>query len=144
MSKDIKTVNIDDSVSSVEVMLKSTNLSFVVVTDSKGETFGLISAKDIVCFHAMKENPKITHAWEICKHKTIDATPNITIKDAAMLLITNDINHLLIKEHDYLEGIVSSLDIIRALLLMSTNSITKAESEALSLADRHGERSEGG
>jgi CBS domain-containing protein len=65
----------------------------------------------------MNLNPKAELAWEVCTHKIIEVSPNISIKEAAELMIKNKIHHIIISKNNSLKGIVSLIDITENCLL---------------------------
>lgn len=117
METKIITVGLNDNVDGVEQIMYSNKLSCVPVIDSDQNCFGVISAPDLSHFYALRENPKSTHAWEVCTHKIIEVRPDISIKAAAELMLMNGIHHLVISENETIKGIVSSNDIIEEYLL---------------------------
>ena len=117
MEKNVLTVNADDTVDRVEAIISSHKLSFVPVIDSNGECFGVISAPDLLHFHAMHKNPKADRAWEVCTHKVIEAGPDISVREAAELMVKNKIHHIVVIENKSIKGIISSIDIVNEYLL---------------------------
>jgi len=117
MEKYITTVDINDTVDKVEELLDSHKLSCVPVVDSKGGCFGVISAPDLVHFHAIRKNPRAVRAWEVCTHKIIEVSPDISVKEAAELMVKNKVHHIVITENEIIRGIVSSIDIVEEYLL---------------------------
>ena len=117
MEKNIITVDLDDTAEHVEEIMDSHKLSCVPVIDSKGKCFGVISATDFMHFHNIRKNLKAERAWEVCTHKVIGVSPDISIKEASELLVKNKIHHLVLTENKEIKGIVSSIDIIRECLL---------------------------
>jgi len=79
----------------------------------KEHVFGVISAPDLVHFHNARKNPIAEHAWEMCTHKIIEVSSDLTVKDAASLMVKNNIHHLVVTEDGSIKGIVSSIDILR-------------------------------
>lgn len=92
MEKNIIAVDLNDIAEYVEDILDSHKLSCVPVIDSKGECFGVISATDFVHFHNIRKNPKAERAWEVCTHKVIEVSPDISFKEASELLVKNKIH----------------------------------------------------
>jgi len=113
MEKSIITVDLEDTVEHVEEILDSHELSCVPVVDSMGECFGVISATDLVHFNNSHKNPKAEHAWEVCTHKVIEVSPDISIKEASELMVNNNVHHLMVIDNNVIKGVVSSIDIIR-------------------------------
>ncbi|MBI4986942.1 MAG: CBS domain-containing protein [Rhodocyclales bacterium] len=117
------TVNMADSIDSVEAVLNAHKLSSVPVMDpEKGDCFGVISLKDINRLHAARNNAKTVQAWEICGYKAIEVSPETPVAEAAGLMVGYGIHHLVVSKNDTVQGFVSSLDVIRSYLLESENS----------------------
>lgn len=117
MQKNILTVNVDDPVQMVECLLNQTKLSFVPVIDGCGTCFGVISAPDLVHFHLTRKCPKKVRAWEICTHRVIEVGPEVSVQEAARIMIENQIHHLMVTEGEIMKGVVSSIDLLRYCLV---------------------------
>lgn len=113
IEQNVITVALNDTVETVERVLDSHHLSCVPVINDRGECFGVISAPDLVHFHNARKNPSAERAWEMCTHKTIEVSPGISVKQAAELMVKNNIHHLVVVEDGSIKGIVSSIDILR-------------------------------
>jgi len=122
IEKNVITVALNDTVASVESVLDSHHLSCVPVINDQGKCFGVISAPDLVHFHNARKNPSAERAWEMCTHKTIEVSPGISVKQAAELMVKNNIHHLVVVEDGSIKGIVSSIDILRGAVLSETGS----------------------
>ncbi len=70
MTREVTTVDIDDTIERVERVLGDGGQSFVPVMAPHGTCFGVISASDLVNFHARSENPRLKGAWEVCSHRS--------------------------------------------------------------------------
>lgn len=116
MEKNIIAVELDDTVEYAGKILDSHKLSCMPVIDAKGKCFGVISATDFVHFYNTHKNPKAKHAWEVCTHKVIEVSPDISVKEASELMVKNKIHHLVVTENYAIKGIVSSIDLIKGLL----------------------------
>ena len=116
MERNVVAVDLNDDAETVEQVMDSNDLSCVPVINADGDCFGVISAPDLVHFHQARKNPMAERAWEMCTHKIIEADADITIKQAAQLMLQHNIHHLVITENGNMQGIVSSLDIMRGYL----------------------------
>ncbi|MGB5330491.1 MAG: CBS domain-containing protein [Gammaproteobacteria bacterium] len=116
IEESVITVALNDTVETVEKVLDSHHLSCVPVINAQGECFGVISAPDLVHFHNARKNPISERAWEMCTHKTIAVSADISVKEAAELMVENNIHHLVVVEDGLVRGIVSSIDILRGAL----------------------------
>jgi CBS domain-containing protein len=122
MTRHVIPVDMEDTVEKVEHILNSNKLNSVPVIDSAGsslknECFGIISSPDLVRFHELKKNAKAVHAWEICTYKPIEVSPDLTVSDAAQIMISHGIHHLIVTENKSIKGFVSSLDLLKELLI---------------------------
>ena len=117
LEKNVTTVDVENSIDEVEEVLNSHKLSCVPVVDSSGHCFGVISAPDLVNFHALHKNPKIERAGEACTHNVIEAGPDISVAEAADLMVKNKIHHIVVIEKDAIKGIISSIDLVGEYLL---------------------------
>jgi CBS domain-containing protein len=113
IEESVITVALNDTVETVEKVLDSHHLSCVPVINARGECFGVISAPDLVHFHNARKNPNAERAWEMCTHRTIQVSPDISVKEAAELMVKNNIHHLVVVEDGSIKGIISSIDILR-------------------------------
>lgn len=117
MKRDVTTVDIDDTIESVEHILDEGAHSFVPVMAPHGACFGVISASDLVNFHARQENPKLKRAWDVCTHAVIEVGPDASLKDVACLMLKKRVHHVVIVDQGRMAGILSSLDLIDRFVL---------------------------
>lgn len=117
MTACVETVGMEDFVAQVETAMSAHQLSSMPVVDDAGRIFGIISAADVMHFHALKRNPKAVHAWEICTHKAIMVDMDASARDVAALMAQNHIHHVVITDAGTIKGIVSSLDFVRQFLM---------------------------
>ena len=117
MTKSVWTADFQDTVERVEELLSSHRLSSVPVVDSKGVIFGIISASDLVHFHAARKNPKTVRAWEIGTYKPIEVGPTALTGEVARLMVKNKIHHVVVSENRSIVGIVSALDFVEQYVL---------------------------
>jgi signal-transduction protein with cAMP-binding, CBS, and nucleotidyltransferase domain len=117
MTKCVWTADSEDTVERVEELLSSHRISSVPVVDSQGVIFGIISASDLVRFHAAQKNPKAVRAWEIGTHKPIEVGPTALTGEVARLMVENRIHHVVVSENRAIVGMVSSLDFVEQYVL---------------------------
>lgn len=66
MEKQIRTVDLDDTVEEVDQILKDNHLITLVVVDNVvNEVIGLIGVRDLARFHFEKRDAKLVHAWSL-------------------------------------------------------------------------------
>lgn len=118
MQKYVISVAMQDTIEAVEQMLAARGLSSVPVIDpDRNDCFGILSAPDLVRFHAAKQNPKLARAWEVCTPRPIEVDPGMPIREAATLMVNRRIHHLIVTRDRTIKGFVSSLDMIEYLLV---------------------------
>lgn len=117
MQEKVTMVAVDDTVEDVECILGAHKYSCVPVVDPDGHCFGIITSNDILAFHMRTRNAKSVRAWEICTHLLIEVDPELSIKDASLLMIKNKIHHLVVSRHQNILGIVSSIDLLEAYVI---------------------------
>ena len=123
----IKTVSMNDTIEKVQHTLTANNLSSTPVMDpNRGDCFGIMSAKDIVRLHDAKKNPKDVRAWEVCSHKIFEVSQETSIKEAAELMVSHDVHHLVVGNGKSMKGFISSLDLLS---LYMDGSIEKSVSK---------------
>jgi CBS domain-containing protein len=110
-------VDIDDTVDQVEAVLGAHPVSAVPVVDgATGRVVGIISARDLMRFHADKKDGGALHAWEICRYKPVEVDPGASVADVARLMVARAIHHVVVTENGQVKGIVSSLDFVKRYL----------------------------
>jgi CBS domain-containing protein len=117
MEKAIYVVELNDTVEHVEEVLKKHHLSCVPVVDADGVCFGVISASDLVYFHSINKKSNVERAWEICSRPIIEISSEISIVEAAEIMVENKIHHLVVTENKLIVGIVSTIDLVRTCFL---------------------------
>jgi CBS domain-containing protein len=117
MTRNVVTVDIDDTVESVERVLREGAFAFVPVVGRHGKCFGVISASDIVRFHSRQENPKLKRAWEVCTHEVIEVPPGTTMHHVARLMLDKHVHHVVVTDAGQVTGVLSSLDLINRFII---------------------------
>lgn len=115
MQKRTMTVSLDDSVQSVEDFLTREGVSWAPVVDEKGELLGVISDVDLRRFHVNKGDP-VTPAWRQCTYRPLSVSPDTTVSTVARLMVERRIHHVVVSEDGRINGVVSSLDLLKTLI----------------------------
>jgi CBS domain-containing protein len=130
MRRRITSVGMEDTVAQVAAALSTHGLSCAPVIDGDGRCFGVISAPDLVHVEARGLKPNTLRAWEICTHKVICVKPDVTVTEAARLMVAHGIHHLVVTEDGTntgaVAGIVSTLDLIEQCVLGGAAPATPA------------------
>ena len=91
-------------------------VSSAVVIDKDKKVVGIITESDILHIESLGMDIDTLKASDICSRKIIKISPEDSIIGAAHLMIDNHVHHVLIMVGDYVEGIISTLDVLEQLL----------------------------
>ena len=105
----------DDTVAEVEGLFVRERLSWAPVINS-GQVVGVISATDLLRFHATRQDAAPIKAWQLCTYKPITVAPDTTLEELARLMIAQGIHHVVVKDAEEIVGVVSSLDFVRTFI----------------------------
>lgn len=146
MTKEVFTVDTNDSVVSAVRLMRDKNIKHVPVLKG-GKVTGLLSDRclkeflpskgtslDVYELNYLLENTKIS---EILKSGVIVAEPNLPIEEAAQLMLEKHIGCLPILDGEKLVGIISDKDIFKAMVDI-TGGRNKGYRIAFILEDRSG------
>lgn len=117
MRRPVISVAMDDSVAQVEALLTSKHLQWVPVLEPpRDEAIGVISATDLVGFHAQGRDAAATRAWQMCNYKPIVVDAETPVAMVAALMVERGIHHVIVTDRNGIAGVVSSLDFVRTFL----------------------------
>jgi CBS domain-containing protein len=108
------TLSVDDSVLSAEKFFASNHLSWSPVVGDRRDVVGVISAADLVRFHA-GGGDSATALWRLCTYRPLCVAPDASIAEVARLMTQNHIHHAVVMEQGSIRGVVSALDLVRLL-----------------------------
>jgi len=117
MTKDVVTIEPPQSAMEATKLMSSAKrwgrgIGSLVVVD-KGELVGIITERDLVERVLSKGlNPEKTRVEEFMTKHVVSCTPEMSIRDAAALLVKYGFRHLPVVEDNKLVGIVAAYDII--------------------------------
>jgi signal-transduction protein with cAMP-binding, CBS, and nucleotidyltransferase domain len=74
---------------------------------------GVISASDLLQFHAQERDSDKTRAWQLCTYKPISVDEATPLRDVARAMVAQGIHHVVVTGPEGLVGVVSSLDFVR-------------------------------
>lgn len=115
MQRRVRTIGMDDTVAEIEGLFVRERLSWAPVTNS-GQVVGVISATDLLRFHATRQDVAPIKAWQLCTYKPITVAPDTTLEELARLMIAQGIHHVVVKDAEEIVGVVSSLDFVRTFI----------------------------
>ena len=116
MERQVWTVDMDDTVAEVESLFARQSLSWAPVLESRRTIVGVISASDLLLFHAQGQDPTAVRAWQLCSYKPISVSPDTPVGEVARLMIESKIHHVVVTNSEGIAGVVSSLDFVRTFL----------------------------
>ena len=116
MERRVWSVGLDDTVQSIEAQMAAKGVSWVPVRESSGVILGVISASDLLRFHADKKDPSKVCAWQLCTYKPITVRPDATVSEVARLIVEKSIHHVVVTEGADIQGVLSSLDFVRTFI----------------------------
>lgn len=114
MSRQVSSVDMDDSIAQVAELLARTRLSWAPVLEGGRLVVGVISASDLLQFNAQGRDPTAVRAWQLCTYKPISVDPATPVVEVARLMVDQGIHHVVVMDREGLGGVVSSLDFVRA------------------------------
>ena len=113
MRRDVCTVDMDDTLASVEKQFTDRHLSWAPVMEGGGAALGVISAMDLLRFHADGGDAEAVRAWQLCTYKPISVSANADLRDTARAMVERNIHHVVVVEDGAVVGVLSSLDFVR-------------------------------
>lgn len=116
LCRPVATIDKDTPVTDILDNIARKNLSSVVVLDKDKSVIGLITENDLLFAELTGVRKKDLKAWQICSREIIKISPEDTIFGAARLMIDRKVHHVLIMTGDYVEGIISTLDVLKQFL----------------------------
>ncbi len=106
------TVNSDTTVENVLQDIDWSSISSVVVEDDDKNVIGIITERDMIYAESLGVKKSDLKAWEVCTKKLVKIDPQETIRGAVELMLEHKVHHVLVMTGDYLEGVISSFDVM--------------------------------
>ena len=116
MTRPVCSVDLDDTVAQVEDVLSRNKLSWAPVLEAGRLVIGVISAADLLQFHAQGRDRSAVRAWQLCTYKPITVDQATPLADVARAMVEQRIHHVVVMNGEIIAGVVSSLDFVRALI----------------------------
>lgn len=113
MQRRVWSVDMDDTVAQVDALLAEHGLSWAPVLDAGRAVVGVISATDLLQFHAQERDPAAVRAWQLCTYKPISVDQATPLGEVARVMVERRIHHVVVTGDAGLVGVVSSLDFVR-------------------------------
>jgi CBS domain-containing protein len=116
LCRPVVTVELNTPVTEILSNTSWDKLSSVVVLNSDKKVVGIITENDLLYSKASGPHMKELKAADICSRNIIKISPEDSIVGAARLMVEKNVHHVLIMVGDYVEGIVSTLDVLKQYL----------------------------
>ena len=113
MQRQVWSVDMDDTIAQVDALLAEHGLSWAPVLDAGRAVVGVISATDLLQFHAQERDPATVRAWQLCTYKPISVDQATPLGEVARVMVERRIHHVVVTGDAGLVGVVSSLDFVR-------------------------------
>ena len=113
LCKPVVSVDMDTTIQEVLDNTAWNKISSVVVLDKDRKVLGIISEKDMVYAESLGIKKSDIKAWQVCSKNIIKISPEDSIHGAARLMVEHKVHHVLIMTGDYVEGIISTLDVLK-------------------------------
>ena len=113
MQRRVWSVDMDDTVAQVDALLAEHGLTWAPVLDVGHAVVGVISATDLLQFHAQERDPATVRAWQLCTYKPISVDQATPVGEVARVMVERRIHHVVVTGDAGLVGVVSSLDFVR-------------------------------
>ncbi len=112
----VVTVNRDTTIENVLKDIDWSSISSVVVLDDDKHVIGIITEQDMIYAESIGIKKSDLKAWEICSKEIIKISPDETVSGAMELMVKHKVHHVLVMTGDYLEGIISTFDVLKELM----------------------------
>jgi CIC family chloride channel protein len=121
MQTEVKTVRPDSVVSDVVLSLADAHVSALPVVDSHGRMLGVVSTTDVIAAEAeapdgpaCAELIQNTLVQDLMTPHPVTIPPDADIREAARRMLYAEVHRLFVAEGDQLVGVISTIDIVRA------------------------------
>ena len=113
MTSTVRTLHRDTVVSDVENVFLTKKISGAPLVDDTGTAVGFISKSDISRFDLTGDDPFYARAHEIANPKVIATEPSASIAQAAQLMLSEHVHHLVVMDGQNIVGVLSAFDFVR-------------------------------
>ena len=113
MTSTVQTLHPDAVISDVEKVFLINKISGAPLVDDKGTAVGFISKSDISRFDSTGDDPFYARAHEIANPKLIATEPSASIAQAAQLMLSEHVHHLVVMDGQDIVGVLSAFDFLK-------------------------------
>ena len=124
MSKPVRTVKPDEKLSAALAVMDNNNVGSVVVVEGENP-IGIITQRDVI--RQILKGTQILQepVRQVMSKPLITGAPDMLVQDAVDLMLENKIRQLPVVEGNKLVGIVSDRDLMRSVLRVSYEKLSK-------------------
>lgn len=113
MNRQVHVIDMDDTVAQVEALFAREGIGWAPVVEGNRAMLGVISAADLMQFHARQQDPNTVKAWQLCTYKPITVPQDVLASDVARVMVERNIHHVVVIDSTGIAGVVSSMDFVR-------------------------------
>ncbi len=132
MSKPVRTVKPDEKLSAALAVMDNNSIGSVVVLEDE-TAIGIITEGDGVKQMLKGAQVLLEPVRQVMSKPLITGTPDMTVQDAVNLMLENRIRQLPVVEGSKLVGIVTDRDLMRSVLRVSYEKLSKPKLRELEL-----------
>tara|TARA_R110002049_G_scaffold142094_1_gene303933 strand:+ start:364 stop:867 length:504 start_codon:yes stop_codon:yes gene_type:complete len=107
--------NVDDL---MQIMDKD-SVRCIPIIDNDGRCVGVVSGSDLVRWHKLRKRSSEVPVSQILSEPVVAVAPNLTVMEAAKLMVEKNVYHLVVVEEGQMVGILSVMDILKQVALDS-------------------------
>jgi CBS domain-containing protein len=107
MTKDVRTADINTSLTEVAKSMKSLDVGSIPVCDNDNNIVGIVTDRDIVLRFVAAGSSENSKAQDIMSTHIVSVSPETDVHEAANIMAKNQIRRLPVVENGKLEGIVA-------------------------------------
>jgi CBS domain-containing protein len=132
MSKPVRTVKPDENLNAVLAVMDKEGVGSVVVVDGENP-IGIITERDIIRQILTGTEMLQESVRQAMSKPLITGVPDVPVQDAVDLMVEKKIRHLPVVEGGRLVGIVTDRDLMRSVLRVSYEKLSKLKLRELEL-----------
>lgn len=119
MSTEVVTAKPDQLAASVRNAMDTLKVSSMPIVDEAGTPIGIVTSLDL-----MRNLVPAVRVSSVMTERVHSVSPETTVSEAARLMRTKGIHHLIVEENEKIVGILSTFDLLR--LIESSPSVETA------------------
>jgi len=113
MTTTVRTLHRDTVIVDVEKAFQTHAIGGAPIVDDSGEAVGFITKSDISRFDATGDDPFYARAYEVANPRVLVTDPLASIEQAAQLMLSEYVHHLLVMDGSTIVGVLSAFDFVK-------------------------------